>query len=63
MSVSWGTQQWSRTVKGQFSLQSQGMSMPKNVQTTVQLHLFEVMLKILQASKKVCLRKHHYEQS
>ena len=37
--------------------------MPKNVQTTVQLHFFEVMLKILQASKKVCLRKHHYEQS
>ena len=42
-----------RPGKSHFSLQSQRRVMPKNVQTTVQLHLFhmlsEVMLKILQA--------------
>ena len=41
-----------RTGKGQFSFQSQRREMPKNVQTTAQLHLFhvsKVMLKILQA--------------
>ena len=41
-----------RTGKGQFSFQPQRRVMPKNVQTTAQLHLFhvsKVMLKILQA--------------
>ena len=42
-----------RTGKGQFSFQSQRWEMPKNVQTTGQLHSFvssrKVMLKILQA--------------
>ena len=43
-----------RTGKGQFSFQSQRKAMPKNVQTTTQLHLScilasKVMLKILQA--------------
>ena len=42
-----------RTGKGQFSFQSQRKAMPKNVQTTEQLHsshtLAKVMLKILQA--------------
>ena len=41
-----------RTGKGQFSFQSQGKAMPKNVQTTTQLlilHISKVMLKILQA--------------
>ena len=40
-----------RTGKGQFSFQSQKTEMPKNVQTTAQLHLFhvsKVMLKVLQ---------------
>ena len=38
-----------RTVKGQFSFQSQRKAMPKNVQTTAELHSFhKVMLKILQ---------------
>ena len=37
------------TGKGQFSFQSQRKAMPKNVQTTTQLHSFD-MLKILQAS-------------
>ena len=39
--------------KSQFSFQSQGRAMPKNVQTTTQLalisHASKVMLKILQA--------------
>ena len=42
-----------RTGKGQFSFQSQRKAMPKNVQTTAQLHsshVSKVMLKILQAS-------------
>ena len=43
-----------RTGKGQFSSQSQRRAMPKNVETTAQLHSFhmlasKVMLKILQA--------------
>ena len=41
-----------RTGKGQFSFQSQRKAMPKNAQTTAQLHLShtsKVMLKILQA--------------
>ena len=40
-----------RTGKGQFSFQSQGKAMPKNAQTTAQLHSFHmlVMLKTLQA--------------
>ena len=41
-----------RTGKGQFSFQSQRKAMPKNVQTTTQLHsshTSKVMLKILQA--------------
>ena len=40
-----------RSGKGQFSLQSQRKAMPKNAQTTAQLHSYHtlVMLKILQA--------------
>ena len=41
-----------RTGKSQFSFQSQRKTMPKNVQTTAQLHSFyaiKVMLKIIQA--------------
>ena len=35
----WKTQQWPiRTGKGQFSFQSQRKAMPKNAQTTAQLH-------------------------
>ena len=42
-----------RTGKGQFSFQSQRRAMPKNVQTTAQLHSFHMlMLKILQARLK-----------
>ena len=34
----WKTQQWPRAGKGQLSFQSQRKAMPKNVQTTTQLH-------------------------
>ena len=34
----WKTQQWLQDWKGQFSFQSQRKEMPKNVQTTTQLH-------------------------
>ena len=39
----WKTQQWYRTGKGPFSLQSQRKAMPKNVQTTAQLHSFHML--------------------
>ena len=49
----WKTQQWHKTGKGQFSFQFQRRAMPKNVQTSTQLHsshtLAKLMLKILQA--------------
>ena len=48
----WRTQQWTQDWKGQFSFQSQRKAMPKNAQTTTQLHASngsKVMLKILQA--------------
>ena len=34
----WKTQQWPQNWKGQFSFQSQRKAMPKNAQTTTQLH-------------------------
>ena len=34
-----------RTGKGQFSFQSQGKAMPKNVQTTIQLYLSHTLVK------------------
>ena len=34
----WKTQQWPQDWKGQFSFQSQRKAMPKNVQSTTQLH-------------------------
>ena len=48
----WKTKQWQQDWKGQFSFQSQRKAMPKNAQTTTQLHASngsKVMLKILQA--------------
>ena len=41
----WKTQQWHRTGKGQFSFQSQRKAMPKNAQTTTQLHSFHMLVK------------------
>ena len=41
----WKTQQWPQTGKGQFSFQSQRKAMPKNVQTTPQLHSSHTLAK------------------
>ena len=41
----WKTQQWLQTGKGQFSFQSQRKAMPKNAQTTAQLHLPNTLAK------------------
>ena len=41
----WKTQQWPQDWKGQFSLQSQRKAMPKNAQTTTQLHSFHALEK------------------
>ena len=41
----WKTQQWPQTGKGQFSCQSQRKSMPKNAQTTAQLHSSSTLAK------------------
>ena len=41
----WKTQQWPRTGKSQFSFQSQRKAMPKNAQTTAQLHSFHTLVK------------------
>ena len=50
----WKTQQWPQDRKCQFSFQSHRKAMPKNVQTTAQLHsshrlVYFTMLEILQA--------------
>ena len=36
----WKTQQWHRSGKGQFSIQSQRKAIPENVQSTAQLYSF-----------------------
>ena len=41
----WKTQQWPQTGKGQFSFQSQRKAMPKNAQTTTQLHSSYTLVK------------------
>ena len=41
----WKTQQWPRDGKGQFSFQSQRRAMPKNIQTTAQLHSSHMLAK------------------
>ena len=41
----WKTQQWPRTGKGQFSFQCQRKAMPKNAQTTAQLHSSHTLVK------------------
>ena len=41
----WKTQQWHRTGKGQFSFQFQRKAMPKNAQTTAQLHSSHTLVK------------------
>ena len=55
-----------RTGKGQFSFQSQRKTVPKNIQTTIQLcsfHATKVILKILQARLQQYLNKNfHFQQ-
>ena len=41
----WKTQQWLQPGKGQFSFQSQRKAMPKNAQTTTQLHSSHALVK------------------
>ena len=41
----WKTQQWPQAGKGQFSFQSQRKAMPKNAQTTAQLHSSHMLVK------------------
>ena len=41
----WKTQQWPQDGKGQFSFQSQRKAMPKNAQTTAQLHSSHTLVK------------------
>ena len=41
----WKTQQWPQDWKGQFSFQSQRKAMPKNAQTTAQLHSSDMLVK------------------
>ena len=41
----WKTQHWHRTGKGPFSFQSQRKAMPKNAQTTTQLHSSHMLVK------------------
>ena len=41
----WKTQQWPQDWKGQFSFQSQRKAMPKNAQTTAQLHSSHMLVK------------------
>ena len=41
----WKTQQWPQDWKGLFSFQSQRKAMPKNAQTTTQLHSSHMLVK------------------
>ena len=41
----WKTQQWPQDRKGQFSFQSQRKAMPRNAQTTAQLHSSHTLVK------------------
>ena len=49
----WKTQQWPQDWKGQFSFQSQRKAMPKNVQTTAQLHSFHMLARWCSKSFKL----------
>ena len=50
LSMAWN---WKRTGKGQFSFQSQSGAMPKNIQTTIQLHSFHMLASLCSKSFKV----------
>ena len=46
----WKTQQWPQNWKGQFTFQSLRKTMPKNAQTTAQLHSSHMLVKYAQNS-------------
>ena len=46
----WKTQQWPQNWKGQFTFQSLRKAMPKNAQTTAQLHSSHMLVKYAQNS-------------
>ena len=48
----WKTQQWPQDWKGQFSFQSQRKAMPKNAQTTAQMHSFHTLERNAQNSTR-----------
>ena len=47
-----------RTGKGQFSFQSQRRAMPKNVQTTIQLHSFHLLIRLCSKFFKLGFRQY-----
>jgi len=49
----WKIQQWPQIGKGQFSFQFQRRAMPKNVQTTTELHSFHMLVKLFSKSFKL----------
>ena len=49
----WKTQQWPQYWKSPFSFQSKRKTMPKNVQTTVQLCLFDILARLCSKSIKI----------
>ena len=51
-----------RTGKGQFSFQSQKRAMPKNVQTTIQLSSFHMLLKIMLKILQVRLQQYENQE-
>ena len=46
----WKTQQWPQDCKSQYTLQSKRKAMPKNDQTTTQLHSFHMLAKLCSKS-------------
>ena len=49
----WKTLQWPYTGRSQLSFQSQRRAMPKNVQTTIQLHSFHMLARLCSKSFKL----------
>ena len=49
----WKTLQWPHTGRSQLSFQSQRRAMPKNVQTTIQLHSFHMLARLCSKSFKL----------
>ena len=62
----WKTQQWPQDWKNQFSFQSQRKAMPKNAQTTAQLHSSHTLVSSVQYSHSVVsdsLRPHELQHA